>query len=315
MERTLSELANQLEIVNQRIKRAKENNNISSLEIDIILDALKRSFLVAEQFKDKIISAEKERNPVTVYGFTSEEKSFDSLPKIEKEHEIETESVKNNLVPVLEETQIVQELSEPTKVSIEDIPSMSFAEVKVQNDIQPAIFAGIVESKDMHVPDTTSKTNSVPQQPQMPNTNRVESFIKHSETSPSHNNEFAGHHTRSSVDLFGGPSISDKLKDESPSLNDKITHGRNDQTLADKMQLKPILDLKAAIGINDKFQFVNDLFEGHIDLYNEAISELNNCNSAIQADNIVNSLRLTYNWKDETESLDKLKIFVKRRYL
>jgi hypothetical protein len=315
MERTLKELADQLEIMNQRIKKAREHRNISTLEIDIILDALKRSYIVAEQFKDKIISDEREKNPVTVYDFTSEERTLDSSHKNDKEQEIETESVKKNLVPVLEETQIVQELIEPSKVTIDDIPSMSFAEVKVQNDIQPATFTGNVESKDMHVPDTTSKINSVPQEAQMPNTNRVESFNKHSETSPSHNNEFAGHHTRSSVDLFGGPSISDKLKDESPSLNDKITHGRNDQTLADKMQLKPILDLKAAIGINDKFQFVNDLFEGHIDLYNEAISELNNCNSAIQADNIVNSLRLTYNWKDETESLDKLKIFVKRRYL
>lgn len=121
--------------------------------------------------------------------------------------------------------------------------------------------------------------------------------------------------TSASSDLFGGQTIADKLKSETPSLNDRITQGRVDQSLAHKMQLKPISDLKTAIGINEKFQFVNDLFEGRIELYNEAINNLNNCNSDTSAQRLLEDLKAAHNWKEETEAYNKLKTFINRRYI
>ncbi len=119
----------------------------------------------------------------------------------------------------------------------------------------------------------------------------------------------------SSNDLFGGQTIGDKLKSETPSLNDKITQGKSDQSLAHKMQLKPISDLKTAIGINEKFQFVNDLFEGRIELYNDAINRLNSCSSGVMAENYLRDLKSEHNWNEKAEAFDKLKSFITRRYI
>lgn len=117
------------------------------------------------------------------------------------------------------------------------------------------------------------------------------------------------------VDLFGTPTIADKLKSDAPSLNDKITTGRSDLSLADHMQLKPIGDIKAAIGLNDKFQFINELFEGSSDRYAEAVSLLNSCSGSLEAEQLFADLKLRYNWNEQHQGWKKLQEFVIRRYM
>lgn len=117
------------------------------------------------------------------------------------------------------------------------------------------------------------------------------------------------------LDLFGTITIADKLKSEAPSLRDKITSGKHDQTLADRMQLKPISDLKSAIGLNDKFQFINELFEGSADRYSEAVNMLNHCSSGSEAGQLFADLKSRYNWDGKNPVFIKLQDFVNRRYL
>lgn len=116
-------------------------------------------------------------------------------------------------------------------------------------------------------------------------------------------------------DLFSNTTVADKLKSDSTSLKEKLTQGLDDNSLAHKMQLKPIADLKTAIGINDKFQFINDLFEGRIELYNDAIQRLNSCGTAIMADVVFSELKSKYNWNEQGEAFNKLHLFIARRYL
>ncbi len=116
-------------------------------------------------------------------------------------------------------------------------------------------------------------------------------------------------------DLFGPFTIADKLKNESPSLNDKITSLKNDQTLADRMQLKPIDDLKTAIGLNDKFQFINELFEGSSGNYIDALNMLNACSSEKEANLLFADFRTRYNWDEKNSVFIKLRDFINRRYL
>lgn len=117
------------------------------------------------------------------------------------------------------------------------------------------------------------------------------------------------------VDLFGIPTIADKLKSDTPSLNDKITSGRNDLSLADRMQLKPIADLKTAIGLNDKFQFINELFEGSADRYTEAVNLLNSCAGISEGEMLLSDLKTRYNWSEQNQVWKKLQEFVIRRYM
>ncbi len=118
-----------------------------------------------------------------------------------------------------------------------------------------------------------------------------------------------------STDLFGFTSAADKPKHSIPSLNEKITAGKSELTLSDKINLKPIADLKATIGINEKFQFINELFDGSSEQYNEAVARLNTCGGSYAAAALMAGLEARYGWDRENSVYLKFNEYITRRYL
>ena len=66
------------------------------------------------------------------------------------------------------------------------------------------------------------------------------------------------------------PTIGDKFED-GPSIHEKIASAHVASSIASHQQRKPIHDLKKAIGLNEKFLFINHLFDGNLQVYNQAI--------------------------------------------
>lgn len=103
---------------------------------------------------------------------------------------------------------------------------------------------------------------------------------------------------------------------EDQSINDLIAKGKVKESLADKHLKKPIADLEKHIGINQKFSFINNLFDGDKEAYDEAIAFLNSCTGFLEADDYIqNRLRQKYNWDEETVSVIKFMDLVERRYI
>jgi hypothetical protein len=96
------------------------------------------------------------------------------------------------------------------------------------------------------------------------------------------------------------------------SVNDNVT---TDNTLANKLRSKPITNIKSAIGINDKFQYLNDLFKGSVQDYNESLDALNNFGSLPEAEAHFNQLRVKFGWDMENPSASGLYELVVRRHL
>lgn len=119
------------------------------------------------------------------------------------------------------------------------------------------------------------------------------------------------------LDLFNTPTtIADKFKGENKSLNEKFsTTEKKEKSIADKLQEKPINDLKGAIGINDKFKFINELFDGNLQAYNDTISKLNSFKSFTEAGSFLDQIKIEYGWANENDSYTKLSDMVIRRYL
>ena len=58
-------------------------------------------------------------------------------------------------------------------------------------------------------------------------------------------------------------------------------------------------DLKDAIGINEKFLFINELFDGNLQDYSEALNKLNAFENLQSAENIFSvDLVTRYSWGD-----------------
>ncbi len=70
------------------------------------------------------------------------------------------------------------------------------------------------------------------------------------------------------------------------------------------VEIKPTKtkDIKTAIGLNDKFEFINELFKGSNSDYEASIKLLNSSENAESAKKIFYDLQKKYNWQDENES-------------
>jgi hypothetical protein len=109
------------------------------------------------------------------------------------------------------------------------------------------------------------------------------------------------------------PTVGDKFG-SGESVNRKIASRTSSKTVAEKLHLKPITDLKAAIGINEKFLFVNKLFEGNLQNYSAAVEKINAVNDLGTAKQIAADLAGQLNWDDGSEHVKNFMELVERRF-
>ncbi|RUA29097.1 MAG: hypothetical protein DSY76_03685 [Bacteroidetes bacterium] len=87
------------------------------------------------------------------------------------------------------------------------------------------------------------------------------------------------------------------------------------KSIGDKLLRKPLKSLKTSIGINDKFQFINELFDGSMKVYNQAIDQLEQSDGLKAAMETFNSIAETGGWDTESPAYQLLLDYVERRFL
>ncbi|MEI6853437.1 MAG: hypothetical protein WCL06_11360, partial [Bacteroidota bacterium] len=123
---------------------------------------------------------------------------------------------------------------------------------------------------------------------------------------------------KDSVDLFSLTEkeiVADKFKETQKSMNDKIASEKPDKTLADKIGKTSIANLKTAIGINDKFLFINELFKGDIQEYNKTIDKLNSYTQLEECTGFLEEQKARYHWADKPDAYHKLEELLIRKFL
>lgn len=88
----------------------------------------------------------------------------------------------------------------------------------------------------------------------------------------------------------------------------------NRTNLGEKMEHSHIGDLREAIGINDKFQFINELFNGDMDQYNKVLDELNNFSNLQGALTYLSELSVQYDFQKTGMAFQKLKAMLDKKY-
>ncbi|NML41255.1 hypothetical protein HHL17_28940 [Chitinophaga sp. G-6-1-13] len=97
------------------------------------------------------------------------------------------------------------------------------------------------------------------------------------------------------------------------SLNDRL---RQQQTeVAQKLGDMPVKDLRAAIGINDKYQFIQELFRGDTDLYERSVKTINECNTLQEADYwIQREIKIIQGWQDDHHLVKHFYSLLRKRF-
>ena len=102
--------------------------------------------------------------------------------------------------------------------------------------------------------------------------------------------------------------------DQPETIGERLQQ-QEDHSLAAKLQHEAAVnDLRTAIGINDKFLFVNELFGGSMEKYNKSIENLNDLKTLNGALIYMNELRIELQWNSSNEAYQKLLELVHRKY-
>ena len=107
-------------------------------------------------------------------------------------------------------------------------------------------------------------------------------------------------------------TLSDRFKKQSVSLHDNLIQSKSYYDLSAKLQSKPLTNINNAIGINDRFSFIQELFKGDADKYNETMEILNNASDFNEAYNYIIE---NHQWDMNSDSVQKILELIRRKFI
>lgn len=107
--------------------------------------------------------------------------------------------------------------------------------------------------------------------------------------------------------------VNETAMSNNTSINDKLKQSKID--LGDTLLETPIRDLKKAIGINDRFLYITELFRGDEVGYERSIKTINSFSILPEAEYwIQRELKVKNGWNDSNEVVKQFYQLVKRRF-
>ena len=109
--------------------------------------------------------------------------------------------------------------------------------------------------------------------------------------------------------------INETIVVQGESLNDKLKSKSSSNEVGTSIKSGPIKDLRKAIGINDQYLFINELFRGDQTMYERSIKTINSFNIYGEAEFwIKRELKLKLAWSENSEAVNLFDQLVKRRF-
>ena len=251
--------------------------------------------------EEEFLPVEEEKEQEVI---VEENKEEESLP-IEEENEqevIEEEKPVEESLPVEEEKEeevIIEENKEEEQEQIEEIiePEILFEpEIKEEPKIEETV---VVEEKPQEKPRETPSVlkylnEQMPKQNEIPHKTIDEIFEQKAD------------------DSNDKPKTISEKYEQQKSMFDNISPSVNQEDIASKFKQSHV-DLRTAIGVNEKFMFINDLFSGNLREYTDFIQRLNETESSEQAIELLMKTKEEKRWVASSLSFTTLKeIMIKK---
>lgn len=109
---------------------------------------------------------------------------------------------------------------------------------------------------------------------------------------------------------FESVTIADQYLNRPASYNEQLGGRKHDEDVSEILKTKPVTNLSEAIGLNDKFLYIREIFNGNQEYYDQAISRLDSVNNLQDARSII----MSYTCDDtNNEVINQLVDLVKRK--
>ncbi len=280
----IKELIVENETFSAHLKRiSKPGYTLHVLDVDVMLEKLRKSYaqllqLQALMPKAEIVEHQTTASPVATTVSPAEQKA--TIEEVMEKPVSEMPHDEKPAEPVNEEIPLVKDEA-ATAPEIEIIPEVP---VKIESHAEPPSPLAEPLAQENHDETAAPETeeNAATETPTPP-------VIK----------------ARTTIDLFTQESLE--------TLGDKLNK-KKDPSIAERMQQSPIVDLRSAIGINEKFLFINELFKGNLNQYNKTIDELNAFESLNGAFTYLIETKVQQQWDDTSPVFKKLKELIERKF-
>ena len=115
------------------------------------------------------------------------------------------------------------------------------------------------------------------------------------------------------TDEEASPTLNDQFSSEQSTLNEQLT-GDPSSTLADTLQQQKFDSLKTYLTVNQRFMFVNSLFAGNSDEFNQAVDKIDAFQSYEEAIRYVDSdLSARDSWDNDSQAVMEFRELLSRK--
>ncbi len=286
-EKLIIEIDLALESIKAHIKRIKnDSNKIHKMDMDLLIEKTRNIY-------DKLIRLDGLTIPFETEISLTDELEIEETKTVDavdvKVEEIEKEEVKAE-----EEAEITEE-----DAKVED--KITEEKIKVETEIEAKYK---VEEVKEQIEEEQNKDDLIEEKEEILidiQLDEVREIIEIEE-----DKEEKEETEKSTIDLFtssAGPTLSDTFSEaEHPTIADKIT-------------TEGINELREAIGINEKFLFINELFNGDMGRYNKVIDELDELATLEGVNTYLLELKIQSQWVDDNAALIKLSDMLNKKFV
>lgn len=109
--------------------------------------------------------------------------------------------------------------------------------------------------------------------------------------------------------------IEDQTTNPTPQSAPKTLAPEEESSLADKLRKRPISKLMEAIGLNEKYLYSNELFEGDMARFLEFVESIDKQPNITEALHIFSDYKNKAGWDEENETTTELLYLIERRFL
>jgi len=140
----------------------------------------------------------------------------------------------------------------------------------------------VTEEINIEISDEISNDEQIIREP--------EAVIQH-ETIPDQNMQY---------DITNEPAViktlSEKFQNDSQLLNQRFNAENKESNVSARIQATPVTDLKKAIGINDRFSFISELFDGDRSGFETFLDHLSSLNNSSEILSVMHNITTENNW-------------------
>jgi hypothetical protein len=106
--------------------------------------------------------------------------------------------------------------------------------------------------------------------------------------------------------------VSDRFKTSKPTLNEDLASKIKSEDLSSKLKAMPITNISNALGLNDKFELINELFNGDKELFERTMQVLNMAGSFVEAYNYLNE---NFDWDMGGPHVQRILELIRRKLI